>query len=232
MTDVAVGPVSESEAATAAGAKRRDYWWTVLAVDPLALPMARLLARRRWLTPDQVTLVSLVLGLATGPLYALGSRGGLALGAIVYYLSFVFDCVDGKLARSLGISSARGQALDAMADSARRASAILGLSWYLLDRAEGGDSDVFLALAFGVLSFYFMEISGAERGEPGGGVGGRWRAALARRRLLPTPGMPDVSAIVYVLGPLTGFVTPALALGLVMVSVGILITWRRRLRAS
>ncbi|MDQ3952886.1 MAG: hypothetical protein M3279_08000, partial [Actinomycetota bacterium] len=71
----------------------------------------------------------------------------------------------------------------------------------------------------------------AEKGEPAGGARGKWSSALARRRLLPTPGMPDVSGIVYVLGPLTLFVQAALWIGLVMVVVGILLTWRRRLRA-
>ena len=232
MTDAVLGPTPQAGSQPKLGAKKRDYAWTVLAVDPVAFPLTRLLARKRWLTPDQVTIVSLVLGLATGPLYGLGTRWSLAVGALVYYLSFVFDCVDGKLARILGISSARGQALDAMADNARRASAILGIIWFLLYGVdEPSAANVFLAATFGILSFYFMQISGAERGEPSEGVGGRWSAALAKRRLLPTPGMPDVSAIVYFFGPLTTFVTPALWVGLVMVSAGILITWRRRLRA-
>ena len=213
------------------GAKKRDYWWTVLAVDPLAFPLVRLLAKRRWLTPDQVTVVSLILGLATGPLYALGTRPSMVTGAVIYYLSFVFDCVDGKLARVLNMSSARGKALDAMADSARRGSAILGIVWFLLYTADGAPSRwVFLAAAFGIASFYFMEISGAEKGDPADGVRGKWRQALARHRLLPTPGMPDVSAIVYFFGPVTLFVVLALWIGLVMVAAGILLTWVRRLR--
>jgi hypothetical protein len=85
-------------------------------------------------------------------------------------------------------------------------------------------------VVFGVLSFYFMEISGAEKTEAGEGVTGRWSAALARRRLLPTPGMPDVSAIVYIFGPLTGWVVPALGVGIAMISAAILLTVKRRLR--
>ena len=41
--------------ANADGAKKRDYWWTVLAVDPLAIPITRLLVRKRWSNPDEVT---------------------------------------------------------------------------------------------------------------------------------------------------------------------------------
>ena len=212
------------------GAKKRDYWWTVLVVDPLAMPITRLLAKRRWGTPDEVTIVSLVLGLLTGLFFAVGDTWALITGGVVYYLSFVLDCVDGKLARALNISSAKGHALDAMSDSARRASAAIGIVTYLVYSAEGTQAhEVVIAAAFGVVSSYFMEISGAEKVGAGGGVRGKWAAALARRRLLPTPGMPDVSALVYVIGPITGFVVPALYVGLAMVTAAILITWRRRL---
>lgn len=217
---------------TSEGAKKRDYWWTVLVVDPVAIPLTRLLAKRRWMTPDDVTLVSLVLGLLTGLFFAVGDRWALVTGGLVYYASFVLDCVDGKLARKLSSSSPRGHALDAMSDSARRASAAIGIVTYLVYSAEAAQAhEVVLAGAFGIISSYFMEISGAERGESSAGVRGRWSAALARRRLLPTPGMPDVSALVYVIGPIAGFVVPALYIGLAMVVAGILITWRRRLRS-
>lgn len=214
------------------GAKKRDYWWTVLIVDPVAIPLTRVLAKRRWMTPDEVTIVSLILGLLTGLFFAVGDRWALITGGVVYYASFVLDCVDGKLARSLNISSERGHALDQMSDSARRASAAVGIVTYLVYSAEAVQlHEIVLVAAFGVVSAYFIEISGAERGDGGGGIRGRWSAALAKRRLLPTPGMPDVSALVYVLGPITGYVIPTLYVGLAMVLAGILITWRRRLRS-
>lgn len=217
--------------ANADGAKKRDYWWTVLVVDPVAIPLTRLLAKRRWATPDEVTIVSLVFGLLTGLFFAVGERWALVTGGLVYYISFVLDCVDGKLARALKVSSARGHALDAMSDSARRASAAIGIVIYLIYSGETAQAhEIVLAAAFGVLSGYFIEISGAERGEANEGIRGRWSAALARRRLLPTPGMPDVSALVYVIGPIVGIVIPALYVGLAVVVAAILITWRRRLR--
>ena len=150
--------------------------------------------------------------------------------ALAFYAAFVTDCVDGKLARITGNSTERGKALDALADSARRASAILGIIWFLIHDADTSAAELFLAATFAVLSFYFMEISGAEKTEPSQGALGKWNAMLAKRRLLPTPGMPDVSAIVYFFGPLTLFIVPALWVGLAMVVVGIALTARRRLR--
>lgn len=217
------------------GAKKRDYWWTVLATDPVAIPAAQFLARKRWMTPDQVTGLALVTGLLVGPAFAVGTLWGLALGGVLFYLAFVLDCIDGKLARALNVTSARGAALDALADGGRRASGSLGLAFFLW-RSDGrlvqGKGDVLWAIVYAVLAYYFIEISGAEKDPSTGGVRGRWSEALARRRLLPNPGMPDVQAAVFIIGPVTGFVVPALAVGIVMVAFAILLTVKRRLKAS
>lgn len=211
--------------ATVEGAKKRDYWWTVLATDPVALPAARLLARRGWMTPDQVTALALLAGLATGAFFATGTRWGLAAGGVVFYFAFVLDCIDGKLARALGVTSARGEALDHLADGGRRASASLGLALYLWRT----DAAVLWAVVYMVLAYYFLEISGAAKRDPSG-TGGRVAQALARRRLLPNPGMPDVQAVVFIIGPITGLVIPALGVGIAMTAAAILLTVYRRLR--
>ncbi len=211
------------------GAKRVDYWFTVLAADPLAVPLVRRLARVRSVTPDHVTVAALGLGIAAGVLFALGSRLTLALGGVVFYLAFVADCVDGKLARATGITSPKGEALDHLADAARRAAAGLGLAIYLWNANGLPRRSVWVAIVYVVLAYFFWEISGAEKG-PGTGLGGAWRQRLARHRLTPTPGMPDVQAVVFVLGPITGLVVPFLAVGIVMVCAAILLTVYRRLR--
>ena len=234
------------------GEKKRDYWWTVLFTDPLAIPLSRFLAKRRLLTPDQVTILSLVLGVSVGFFFATGERWGLVVGGFAFYAAFVTDCVDGKLARALSVSSERGKALDALADGARRASATLGLFLYfwnyepafydvivdsasLIDVAEDlalhQELGLLLVAIYAVLAYYFLEISGADKDPAAGGVRGKWSQALAKRRLLPNPGMPDVQAIVFIIGPITGLVVPALWVGLAMVSVAILLTVRRRLKA-
>jgi hypothetical protein len=87
-----------------------------------------------------------------------------------------------------------------------------------------------LVLIYVAIAYYFLEISGAEKSDPAGGVRGRWSTALAERRLLPNPGMPDVQAIVFIFGPILGLVIPALMVGIAMVVVAILLTVRRRLR--
>ncbi len=216
--------------AASTGAKPRDYWWTVIAVDPIAIPLTRLLAARRWATPDQITAASVALGLPVGVAFGLGTRTGLLLGAALFYLSFLLDCVDGKLARALATTSPIGQTLDLLGDGARRASASLGLAVYLW--RAGSSGDFWWAVVYGLMAFYFALISGDTREEPATAFGGRWARALARRRLLPTPGTPDVAALVFVIGPLTGWVVPALALGDGLFLVAILLTAWRLLRRA
>jgi phosphatidylglycerophosphate synthase len=217
-------------AAAPPGAKKRDYWWTVLATDPVAVPLVGFLARKRWLTPDQVTAFALVSGLAVGGAFATGTRAGLIAGSILFYVAFLFDCVDGKLARALNVTSAKGEALDHLADGGRRASASLGLALWAWRSDAAEPPDVLWVVVYAVLAYYFVEISGADKAEARGGVAGRLSGALARRRLLPNPGMPDVQAVVFILGPITGLVVPALGLGIAMVGAAILLTVWRRLR--
>jgi phosphatidylglycerophosphate synthase len=222
-------------AADTRGAKKRDYWFTVLLTDPIAIRMSAFLARTRWLSPDQVTALALLFGLLVGPAFAYATRWSLALGGVLFYLAFLFDCVDGKLARALGVTSERGKALDTLADGGRRAAGSLGLALFLWNSdgrgwGSGVRGDVLWAVVYVVLAYYFIEISGAEKGDPKGGIGGRWSQMTAARRLLPNPGMPDVQAVVFIFGPVTGLVVPSLAVGIVMVLTAILLTVRRRLR--
>jgi phosphatidylglycerophosphate synthase len=210
------------------GAKKLDYWWTVLAVDPIAVPLTAFLARKRWLTPDQVTWLSLVVALPMGFLYALG-RAGLIAGALFFYVSFMLDCVDGKLARATGISSGKGKLLDDIADGGRRAGGSVGLAVYLWRFDTSFEGSFWLGVAYGILAFYFAQISGTLRDDVQGG-GGRWAQALGRRRLSPVPGTPDAAAIVFFFGPLTGLVVPALIVGCAMFVVAVSLTIVKAIR--
>ncbi|MFF5258820.1 CDP-alcohol phosphatidyltransferase family protein [Actinomadura viridis] len=99
--------------------KRRDAWWTVLLVDPLAIRLTRVLASRTSVTPDQVTTVAFALGIGAAGCFTQGTPGWLALGALLYHLGFVLDCCDGKMARLKGCGSPFGGWLDFMLDRVR-----------------------------------------------------------------------------------------------------------------
>jgi hypothetical protein len=120
--------------------------------------------------------------------------------------------------------------LDELADAVRRVSASLGLAVYLWRFGTGGS--FWLAIAYVVIAFFFADISGETRGDPQTSLGGKWSQALARRRLHPTPGTPDIGAIAFIFGPVTGFVVPSLAVGVAMLTAGTLLVLRRRLRKT
>src|SRR5699024_12112161 len=99
--------------------KERDSWWTVYFVDPLAVRIVRLLANRTSVTPNQVTVAALFLGLGAAVCFALGYWYFLVLGALLYYLCFLLDCVDGKLARITGTETLFGSWMDYVSDRFR-----------------------------------------------------------------------------------------------------------------
>jgi hypothetical protein len=245
-------PGDHLQASVPPGAKKLDYWWTVLFTDPISVPLTRLLVRTRWLSANKVSVVALALGLSVGPVFAVGTRWALIAGGLLFYAAFIVDCVDGKLARALGTTGPRGEAFDKLSDGGRRAAGSLGLSIWLWDAAVPGPNSlwwvgdgvpegaVLFAVVYVVAAYYFLEVSGSsdvrrdswgisEEGEAAR-ARGRWARALARHRLLPNPGMPDVQAIVFIIGPITGLVIPALVLGTVMAVTGIVMNAVRGFR--
>ncbi|MFE9681183.1 CDP-alcohol phosphatidyltransferase family protein [Streptomyces sp. NPDC006285] len=99
--------------------KKRDAWWTVLLVDPVATPLVRLTAKYTRITPNQITWGAFLLGLVSAACFAFGDWRWLVAGAFVYHLSFVLDCMDGKVARLTGQGSVFGAWLDFVFDRIR-----------------------------------------------------------------------------------------------------------------
>ncbi|WP_430782670.1 CDP-alcohol phosphatidyltransferase family protein [Actinoplanes sp. G11-F43] len=113
--------------------KRRDAWWTVWLVDPLAGPLVRLVAPWRWVTPNLLSFGAFVLGLGAAAAFWQADYPWLLLGALLYHLAFVLDCMDGKIARLNGTGSLFGQWLDYVFDRLRVltcALAMFGGQWH------------------------------------------------------------------------------------------------------
>ncbi|GHE76865.1 CDP-alcohol phosphatidyltransferase family protein [Streptomyces sp. AC04842] len=71
------------------------------------------------MTPNQITWAALVLGIGAAACFAQGDWQWLVAGAVVYHVSFILDCMDGKLARLTGKGSAFGAWLDYIFDRVR-----------------------------------------------------------------------------------------------------------------
>jgi phosphatidylglycerophosphate synthase len=99
--------------------KVRDAWWTVLLVDPLAVRLVRLVAPYRWITPNLLTVLAMVLGVGSAACFLAQDRWWLIAGAVLFHLSFVVDCMDGKIARLNGTGSMFGAWFDFMFDRLR-----------------------------------------------------------------------------------------------------------------
>jgi phosphatidylglycerophosphate synthase len=107
--------------------KARDAWWTVALVDPLASRLVRLVAPWRAVTPNRLTFAALLLGLGAAACFWEQSYPWLVAGALLFHLSFVIDCMDGKIARLNGTGSVFGAWLDYVFDRLRIVACTVGL---------------------------------------------------------------------------------------------------------
>ena len=127
--------------------KARDAWWTVLLVDPLAGRLVKVVANRTSLTPNQLSAGALALGLAAaGCFWAAGPW--LIAGAVLYHLSFVLDCVDGKIARLKGLGTIFGGWLDYVFDRIRVLACALALT---IGQFSATDRPVYLYLGVAIV---------------------------------------------------------------------------------
>lgn len=157
-----------------------------------AFPLVRHLSCRMtpWLlrlglSANQVTLASVVVGVAAAVLLALGSWGASVAGALLLVLSSVLDNCDGEIARFRGTASASGGRLDDLADAVVHTSLFIGLG-VGVSRALGRPLWLWLGLAAAlgtVIENVRVLFSGGSQGPtdlgPAETAGaGRWRREL------------------------------------------------------
>jgi hypothetical protein len=119
--------VDEQRARVNAAVKPDDGFFVTFFVSPYSKHLARG-AARLGVSPNAVTVLSMVLGVVAAGLFALGSRPALVAGALVLHVAFTLDCVDGQLARYTGAFSALGAYLDAVFDRAKEYVVYAGLA--------------------------------------------------------------------------------------------------------
>lgn len=116
---VAAGTVAMSilDAASAAQAERKLWASLTSTADglvdrffnrPLGRPLSKLLVHTQ-ISPNQVSIVSILIGVASAWFFA---AGNLVTGALIFQLCAIIDCVDGDLARALFKQSLLGKWLD------------------------------------------------------------------------------------------------------------------------
>jgi len=213
--------------------KRRDAWWTVVLVDPIATRLTWAVANRTSFTPNQITLTAFAFGMGAAGCFVQGSAEWLALGALLYHLGFVLDCIDGKIARLKGNGSPFGAWLDFMLDRVRDGICALALA---LGQFDETGRVAYVWLGFSIVALDMLRyLNGPQiakarrrmatgRRRPGSRKRSsreyRLRRSLVRRRIRPHlfSGI-EFQMATFIVAPLTGVIIPVIAAAGVMLLV-------------
>lgn len=138
-----------------------SYWATLKPLEleePLDMVLYRPLAfvivravRNLPVTANQVSIASLIAGVAAGLCFWQGTPQGYLIGAICYFLCNVLDCADGQLARLRNTKSFIGYVLDGTIDALSAIAVFVGIAhgppaayagspWWIWLVAAGGAS--------------------------------------------------------------------------------------------
>ena len=146
-TEARIAELDEDRLLLDSAVKGADGFFTTFFVSPYSRFIARW-AARRGLTPNQVTLASLVIGVLAAAAFAAGERWGLVAGAVLLQAAFTTDCVDGQLARYTRQFSKFGAWLDSMLDRTKEYLVFAGLA---IGASRAGDPVWLLACSALVL---------------------------------------------------------------------------------
>jgi len=96
--------------------KKHDQLWNTWVMRPLAAVVVAAIHRTS-ITPNQITILSLVVALVGSALLALfPTYGGGIVAVVVLEFAYLFDCADGMLARYKKLASPAGHLFDFFVD--------------------------------------------------------------------------------------------------------------------
>ena len=104
-----------------------DGFYSTFIVRKISKPISVLAIKLR-MSPNFVTVISFIVGIAAALSFAQGARWALILGALLLQLSLILDCVDGEVARATHRFSVIGAWLDASTDRVKEYAAYAGLA--------------------------------------------------------------------------------------------------------
>lgn len=107
--------------------KRKEDILTTLVLRKVSIQITKILILTN-VTPNQVTVFSFLIGVLAAYCFSTGQYWWLLGGGILLQLSYIFDLVDGEIARFKGVSSKMGAWLDEVLDRLKEILLFLGLS--------------------------------------------------------------------------------------------------------
>jgi phosphatidylglycerophosphate synthase len=139
----AMAEIDEDQVALDSAVKAVDGFFTTFFVSPYSKYVARFCARRGW-TPNQMTTVSMVIGVLAAIGFAVATRATMVAGAVLLQVAFTIDCVDGQLARYTRTFSKLGAWLDSVFDRGKEYVVFAGLA---IGATHGFGQDVWVLAA-------------------------------------------------------------------------------------
>jgi phosphatidylglycerophosphate synthase len=134
--------------------RQSDYIITLFITNEVSLFLTWLLVKTR-ITPNQVTVASILAGLGCALCYAFGY---FLPGSLLLFISHVLDCTDGNLARAKSSFSPIGKWLDMAGDRFAEAMIFIGIGFYF---TRVGESEywIFISLVDAILlSTYYYSV--------------------------------------------------------------------------
>jgi CDP-L-myo-inositol myo-inositolphosphotransferase len=138
---------------------KTDTGWISRNINSkISIPTSRLLVRTP-LTPNMISVMINIIGMLSGPFYALGHP---VLGALFLQIATILDRCDGEVARVKLMETKRGQWVDTICDQFTVLSFIIGVpvGYYLITKNPIiivlGSLSVGIFIFFVIWSFYFL----------------------------------------------------------------------------
>jgi len=141
-------------------AKRPTDVWTNYLYYTFSLRLVYIIRNTR-ISPNALTLSSLVLVLAGCVAYALGSPIAVVVGLVLIQISYVFDCADGQLARYRQQYAPIGGWLDQTADRIKEFTIFFSLAYgYTRVHSNSHNTDIWMWAMFALFTLYLLEYFG------------------------------------------------------------------------
>ncbi len=112
------------------------------------------LLSRTPVTPNQITITSLIFGIISGYFFSFGGHTHNITAGLIFFLSVVFDQCDGEVARLKHMESEFGRTLDIIVDAIVNAAIVAGITCAVYKAVGSG-----FIIVLGILSVSGISIS-------------------------------------------------------------------------
>jgi len=203
-------------------------WWAMLLVLPVVKRLTLLTVNHTRISPNLITLASIVLRLGAAALFLEASHPALACAALVFYLAYVLDCMDGAVARLRRQSSELGRYLDHMGDLMGGIIMVAALAYGQgLLWSPFAIGLIFCHIAEGYISYLCSTLFAPRKHETPVPHSGAWarsplnlylqgRSYFHQRNIKSFISFPDYEATIFIVFPLLNMAALGLKFGFYM----------------